>query len=242
LLQTINWAFAAWAAWCWLLVADYWPAAEPGLAGYVALCLTGCAGVAVLGARRPVVTAWNFVVLGLLVVLLLPLFESRLAGQEMKWDLLRTLFLVGTLGVAVVNYLATRLAPAALLLAVAAGGDMTELARASTGGPSPEPLGVLGRLALVLAPWLAYVLHRGRRSVPSEFDRLWFDFRDRFGLVWGQRLREQFNRAAANAGWPVYLRWQGLRILPGSPRPDAETQKEILLVLRALLKRFGPEE
>src|SRR5262249_21122194 len=33
---------------------------------YLALCLTGCAGVAVLGARRPHVVAWNFVVLGLL--------------------------------------------------------------------------------------------------------------------------------------------------------------------------------
>jgi len=32
----------------------------------------GCAGVAVLGARRPGMTAWNFVVAGLLAVLLLP--------------------------------------------------------------------------------------------------------------------------------------------------------------------------
>jgi hypothetical protein len=38
---------------------------------YLALCLTGCVGVAVLGARRPGVGAWDFVLLGLLAVLLL---------------------------------------------------------------------------------------------------------------------------------------------------------------------------
>ena len=53
------WAGGAWAAW----VATTW---APGpLATYLALCLSACAGVAVLGARRPGVTAWNFVVAGL---------------------------------------------------------------------------------------------------------------------------------------------------------------------------------
>ena len=32
-------------------------------------------------------------------------------------------------------------------------------------------------------------------------------FRDSWGLMWSQRFREQFNRAAENAGWPITLRW-----------------------------------
>src|SRR5271166_2365280 len=42
------------------------------LAVYIGLCLAACAGIAVLGARRPGVGAWNFVVVGLFAVLLLP--------------------------------------------------------------------------------------------------------------------------------------------------------------------------
>jgi hypothetical protein len=224
------------------LLADLWPPADPDLSGCLALCLTGCAGVAVLGARRPGVRAWNFVVLGLLIVLLMPLVESRLAGRQMEWDLTRTLFLAGTLTVAVVNYLATRLAPAALLLAVAVTAEMLLLSRAGVAERHGDQLLAVSRLSVMLVPWLGHGLLRQRPRVASEFDRLWLAYRDRLGLVWGQRVREQFNRAAAHAGWAVRLRWQGLRIRPGQPIPDAMVQKEIVAVLRALLKRFGPEE
>ena len=71
---------------------------------------------------------------------------------------------------------------------------------------------------------------------------MWLDFRDRFGFVWGQRLRDQFNRAAANAGWPVYLRWRGLRLRAGTELPPDDLQTRIVDTLRAMLKRFGPGE
>ena len=73
----------------------------------------------------------------------------------------------------------------------------------------------------------------------SAFDALWLDFRDRFGVVWGQRTREQFNRAAAHEGWPVALHWDGLVVEEGKTPPDAA---ELVAKLQALLKRFGPED
>ena len=79
-----------------------------------------------------------------------------------------------------------------------------------------------------------------RPPAPSRFDRLWLDFRDRYGLLWGQRVREQFNRAAHNAGWPVMLFWQGLRLHAAAELPDEPTQQEILDTLVALLQRFMP--
>jgi hypothetical protein len=54
------WAAAAWTSWGFALAYP-----DNDDFGFLALCLTGCAGIAVLGARRPQVFAWNFVVLGL---------------------------------------------------------------------------------------------------------------------------------------------------------------------------------
>ncbi len=71
LRHAIGWSAAAWTAW--VGAAGLGPDTE--LARYLALALTGCAGVAVLGARRPIVAAWNFVVASLLVVLLWPVVE-----------------------------------------------------------------------------------------------------------------------------------------------------------------------
>src|SRR5262249_17294056 len=103
LVHPLGWATTAWAAW---LVAFALGASDSSVARYVALCLTGCAGVAALGARRPGATAWNFVILGLLAVLLLPLAEGL--GQ-LRLDPLRVVFLSATLAVGVLNYLPTRL-------------------------------------------------------------------------------------------------------------------------------------
>jgi hypothetical protein len=239
LVYAVGWAAAAWATWAvTVLLAWLRPEADPLLARYLALCLTGCAAVAVLGARRPGVGIWNFVVLGLLVVLILPV-ALGLGTLRLEWHYM--LLLTGTLAVGVLNYLPTRLGPVALLLAA---GCAIELANVLPPDSVPESLPralPVGHFLLAVVPWAAFVQLRWRTLPPAEFDRLWLAYRDRFGFVWGQRLREQFNRAAANAGWPVLLRWTGLRILPEAAVPGPAVQEAIVATLRALLKRFGQE-
>src|SRR5437764_12294899 len=75
LLQAVFWAGGAWAAWLLTLVALARGDEEAIPGRHLALALTGCAGVAVLGARRPGVRAWNFVVCGLLVIQLMPIVQ-----------------------------------------------------------------------------------------------------------------------------------------------------------------------
>lgn len=240
LLQATTWALFAWAAWVGTLAsAAAWPGSRVAALGYLALSLTGCAGIAVLGARRPVVYAWNFVVLSLLAVLLLPLAESLLG--DLRFSEPRLLFLAAVVAVGVLNYLPTRLGLVAVGLGVACGTEISRLALPD-GGSAPPAAKPVGPWLLAVLPWVGYGLLRTRRPAPSEFDALWLAFRDRFGLVWGQQTREPFNRAAANAGWPVFLYWRGLRVHSGSALPDAATQAAIVTTLRALLKRFGPEE
>jgi hypothetical protein len=226
LRPALAWAGCAWAAW----VLAAW-GGDGELARYLALCLSGCAGVAVLGARRPGVAAWNFVVAGLLAVLLLPaargLGTVRLEGAHL-------LFLGATLAVPLLNYLPTRLGPSALALGVASGLELARLC----GLEIDEGLRSAGRCLLALAPWLA-LAGLLRSGAGNAVDDVWRGFRDGFGLLWGLRQREQFNRAAQNAGWAVRLSWGGLRARPEGTPPG---EGQALALLRGVLKRFGPEE
>jgi hypothetical protein len=237
LFQAMSWTLAAWVAWggAMFITLHSGSAETHPVAAYVALSLSGCAGVAVLGARRPGAGAWNFVVGGLLAVMLLPLAES-LFIQRPILDPMRAVFLAATIAVGVLNFLPTRLAPAAVLVGSACAIHLLVLSGQTDQGT------YLAWWLLALAPWVGFFAWLMPPPPDSEFDRLWLNFRDRFGFLWSQRTREQFNRSAVNAGWPVVLRWHGLRLIPGSEVPDAVVQTAIVDTLRALLKRFGEEE
>src|SRR5262249_15358206 len=162
----------------------------------------GCAAVAVLGARRPGVIAWNFVVLSQLGVLLLPIAEGL---GEIHLDPLGLIFLGGTLAIGALNYLPTRLAAAVIAMGVACGIELALLQQAENAAPGLERAASVSRCLLAITPWLALGGVRSGRRPTSVVDQIWLGFRDSFGLVWSQRVREQFNRAAENAGWPVVL-------------------------------------
>ncbi|HZV07311.1 MAG TPA: hypothetical protein VE999_19670 [Gemmataceae bacterium] len=231
LRQPLLWALLAWVAWigvAWSRV--FRPEMEETLEAYGALCLTGCAGIAVLGARRPGAAAWNFVVVGLLAVLLLPILNGL---GELRLETAQELFLAVMLVVPVLNYLPTRLAPSILLAAAGCAWEMIRLMGWAMSMPT------VGLLFLAAAPWTAWATLANRGQIGTEFDRLWLAYRDRFGFFWGQRMREQFNRAAYHAGLPVELHWRGLHPIPDCPAPDSAA---LLTLLRAVLKRFGPEE
>jgi hypothetical protein len=231
LRPALLWTAAAWMAWLAVACGD-WIGGGGRLGPYVALALTGCAGVAVLGARRPGVGAWNFVVAGLLAVLLLPVAEGL--GQP-RLDTTRLAFLAVTVAAGLANYLPTRFLPAALALGAGCAVAVADLA----GWPATEGVTVAGRFLVAVAPWLAQACAL-RPPPASGFDRAWLAFRDRYGFLWAQRQREQFNRAAANAGLAVELGWSGLRP-PEDGTRDRPDPTECLATLHAVLRRFGPE-
>ena len=172
--------------------------------------LTGCAGVAVLGARRPGAAAWNCVAGGLLAVLLVPLAESRVLDTSVQLGTTRTVFLASLLGVTVINYLPTRLGAGAVLLGLGCALQLTCLVR---GLPIDEKV----IWCVGLAPWAGWLGLR-RVSTADSPDRIWRRFRDRYGLIWSLRVQEQFNVAAMNAGRNLVLGWTGTRMKNGPDR------------------------
>jgi len=235
MVHAVSWTAAAWLGWLGAFLAGV--NESDWAARYLALALTSCAIVAVLGARRPIVGAWNFVVLGLLAVLLLPLAENTILGTPLL-DPLRLIFVSGTILVGLVNYLPTRFGTAALLVGISCVIELTAQAGRTTCWWSGPLAWHASPGLLATACWAGWLVV-GRRAKLAVFDREWLTFRDRFGLLWGQRVREQFNCAAANAGWAVFLRWGGLRKTNRESQPNAKQEDEMIKTLRGLLKRFS---
>ncbi len=243
LRHTVAWLFLAWLGW---LAATAMPLLGLPVrpVRYVALCLSACVFVAVLGARRPGMGAWNFVVLGFLAVMSLPLVQQP--WQHAVWELESAWAIV--LGVIVlfafVNYLGTPFGMLALCASAILGSHLYLLVRPHQ--PFAErallmPLSMT-TIAAALAGTIAIMAvakYLGKPSGP------WKCFRDCYGLVWGKRVQEQFNAAAKNAGWHVRLHWfKGLQPEPGHPPPRAEEEAAMLRTLQAVLKPFavGVEE
>src|SRR5277367_2109438 len=118
--HAVLWAVAAWLTWLLAFI----PGGDGTLERYVALSLSGCAGVAVLGARRPHVGAWNFVVVSLLAVLLLPVAQGW-GRPALSPPYLG--FLGATVAFGMLNYLPTRLLPAVLLFGTGAAAEFAKL-------------------------------------------------------------------------------------------------------------------
>jgi hypothetical protein len=226
LAHALAWAIIAWLSWAPAML-DATDAQDMPTSRYLALCLTGCAGVAVLGARRPHVFAWNFVVLGLLGVMLLPLAERHFIGTRVS-EGLRVIFMSATIAVATLNYVPTRFGLAALLVLTAC--EIALLLEV------PEIVGRVLDGMIATSPWVGWLCWRGRSRDLSEFDRTWLEFRDAWGFVWSQRVREQFNASAQNAGWPVHLDWHGLA--PVKQPTTSEDEQKYLATLQAVLQRF----
>ncbi len=230
LVHALAWAIGAWFGWLMSAVSG------TIRLRYLALCLLACAGVAVLGARRPGAAAWHAVVVGLLAVLLIPVAQGLLAGVALTIDSIWTGFLIAALLVGLVNYLPTSFGLGTLALITAC---VLELRWIGADIPENERLASLAFAGS--APWLAWLGHKVLLPKCAEPDRTWKDLRDRFGVVWGERVREQFNRAAHHAGLRVTMGWRGLRTFDEVPL-TAESRARSLELLHALMKRFGPED
>jgi hypothetical protein len=256
------------AAWIWGLVAvavvggveaalgfagmGEGPAAES--ARYAAVAALFCPGMALLGAKRPQNTAWQFVVVTLWGILALPALEVWLRGrgEPLSLHTVWSWFQVVLIAVGLFNHLPTRFCPAATSLAVAETFFLwPHLPWGELMSGSDELLRALGFVALGVAGGLlrfrSRPLEREAGIPEGEFARwnvIWRDFRDWFGVVWSLRVMERVNASATMYGWAVVLGWDGFRRKSAAQASD---EAEVLAVseftaieqsLRTLLRRF----
>jgi hypothetical protein len=249
------------APWAWSVAAVVALTAVEAMAGlqpsgaadwiaparFAAACLTFCPSVAILGAKRPQDSAWQLIVLALLVVLAMPAVEAWLRGTAMEVHVVRGTFLAILVFVGWFNYLPTRFAAAATAYAAAQTALFWPHFPLVTTVHSSR-LGLIGLGLLLLGALLLRTRGTavvGKRNGPlAELASVWREFRDWYGAVWSLRVMERMNASSSMYGWPVTLAWEGFarRGADGSNAMGREltaNQREaIAQALRSLLRRF----
>jgi hypothetical protein len=226
------------SAVAWIAVggraADGWTTHILYLAGTSSFCPL----MALLGAKRPQDGAWQFVVLTLWVVLLLPSGETLLyhPGAMLRLHPARGWFLWILIGLGLFNALPTRHWFSALL---AVGGQVLLLWEQLPIASNYFAAQPLVALALFVAALLIGSFNGRATRGLGDWNRVWLDFRDSFGTLWSLRVAERFNAAALQYDWPVRLHWRGFVAAPDiesaqSIAPNAAMQ----VTLWGLLRRF----
>jgi hypothetical protein len=241
------WSLAALLAWSAVGVL---PASEP--LRFAAIGLSFCPAVSLVGAKRPQHLAWNFIVVSLWAIVVLPAAETFFLhhGRPMQMGDARGWFLWILVLLGPVNFVPTRHWLAGLLLA---GGQIVALSQylplvRRQIVDSPESFGFYFAVAAMFAARVASVGISLRETPLSargasglHYDRLWLDFRDTFGLFWSLRVQERVNAAAIQYDWPLELSWSGFRDkASGAPltAPSPAIEPVLRTTLKGLLRRF----
>jgi len=255
------------AAWC-LVSAIAIAVVEAGLAWqggsnpslaaslwrYAAAVGTLCPLMAVLGAKRPQNRGWQWVVLSLWIVLLVPSGQALAAptGERLELFSAWRVILAGLIALGPLNYLATSCSLAACLVAFGQAGLL-----AAYLFDIPQELQAIGRLVALAALLAAFpaaivVLKLTRTRLADKqsfeangFNRRWIDFRDGWGAFWGLRVLQRVNQTAELSDWPMHLHWwrglvpteRALNANAAAPL-DAKTAAQLQQSLDSLLRRF----
>jgi hypothetical protein len=199
----------------------------------------------VLNARAPGGKVWAGLMVVLVVVFLIPWLEDQtrlrraIAVSQLHLDAPWSIFYGLLVVVGVTNYLPTRFGLAAAGLGVVF--ILEYLALAPLGWSASRRAVIWSWIGwmLALSLWIARSSARRTPEAHSSCERLWFWFRDNWGVVWALRVLERFNRAAELSRWPVRLTWFGLVPLAApEPTQPAPSPAETEAAFRNLMVRF----
>ena len=211
---------------------------------YWAAVLLVCPFISVLGSRRPTEKVWTgFIVLPLIAVLGWPALTALFGGSTPAPICVSTPVFLGFALVLVMglgNYAGTRFGRSSLLAGAAV--CLTVMPFHTSGGFTPtSSQTVRSAAALLTALSLFHARRQAGRKTMDEVpcDRIWFDFRDTFGIVWSIRIQERINQTAESEQWPCRLTPLGFEWDSGiSAHERYEGEQRVEATLRWLLRRF----
>ena len=248
LIPAGRWACAAAALWSLTWTLDHMlrrlPQSVADHLWYAAAVIALCPAIAVLGSRRPGTRVWTwFILIPMLFALGWPVITLWIQGSDVRGLQLESPQLAGYLLVLVMgagNYFGTRHTLSGLLYVAANTLLVLSSSAACPGWLSDRwwsrllATGCMA-LAVLIAGWSTSRAATGL----NRFDRLWLDFFNLFGVVWGRRIQDRVNFVAHKEGWPARLELHGVVWDSGS---DPDTEARIEHTFRWLLRRFVDPE
>lgn len=170
-----------------------------------------CPFVAVLGARRGRLLDWSlFVLLPLIGVLEWPALAQLTRcwnGQRLELETPTLLGYSVVLLMAVGNFFPTRFGWASLVWMTGWGWELGQMSDSFRQTHTTHIVPVM----MLLVFWENFVRAAKRGQNGIGWNRLWFDFRDWFGVAWATRLSARINEIAEREKWPWRLTHEGWR-------------------------------
>lgn len=245
-----RWSLAAVAVWSAAVVGELacaGPSEIPSLLWVATTLLSLCPPVAVLGARRPGVAAWNgFVLMPLLAVLGWPVLTHWATGTPLADLRLETPALIGYAVVLLMgtgNYMGTTYWSSACLYAVACCLLVAPLSAAAPAWVDARSARLAASSVLGLAAIVARLQRRNSTALPPTLDGLWVDYRNLYGIVWARRLQDRLNALAHQQDWPVRATPFGFDWNPrATPEQRCEAAAKLEQSLKWMLRRFVSTE
>lgn len=246
------WVLIAWLAvtgvetWIGLTVSAGYGAPFRDALRFTAGMTLFCPQMAQLGAKRPQNVAWQWVVVTIWAVLMMPVGEQFALGQsgELTLHYVRGWLLFALIVVGLLNNGPTRYCMTAILLGLA---QTLILAKHLPGIGVGLAAGgaTLAILLLLIAILLTVFEWPPRAHVTRPEDRVWLDFRDCFGAFWALRVAERINASASRYQWGLWLTWNGfsqVEFVGVAGEVNEEVNSALRLSLRSLLRRFVSDE
>lgn len=247
-----NWLVLAAMAWTGAFLFDHClkivSAAVADHLWYGAAVLSLCPPIAVLGARRPGNRVWTmFILLPMLFALGWPIGTLAIQGSELRGLQLETPQLMAYTLVLIMgfgNYCGTRNTVPAIIFSMALFVSVLSITSSSPSWLADRNATRFWSTAVVSMTICLMGLRR--KSIHRHsFDRVWFDFFDDFGIVWGRRIQDRINHLAASEKLPVHLDSDGFHFETSSMGENSaahdqlsQTEARVEHFLRWLLRRF----
>jgi hypothetical protein len=208
---------------------------------------TICPLMAVLGAKRPQDRGWQWVVISLWIVLLVPAGQALAATSGPRLELfgIWRAMIGGLIVMGLLNYLPTLYALSAMLMAIGQAGLVSPYLFDVEVG---EPWRVGSLLLMLFAIGLLHFVQRRDKAYPrsssskderiAAFNERWLAFRDGWGAFWSLRVLQRINQTAELSHWPVQLQWSEGFQSADDCEIDETTAVHIQQTLDSLLRRF----
>ena len=216
------WAFAALAPVVMVTVAECFslqatPAWRAG-ASYLSAIMLLTPLISILGARRPGADAWPwFVVLPMILVLLWPVIPQLLQGSSRESLEIGTPAMIGVLLITMMgagNFFGTGHTSAVLVFVVAVVLYLLPVSGWLPAKACPHPVWpatLLAVASVLVAERIQFLETQilAATDLRQQADRVWYLFRDLYGIVWSKRVMDRINQFVPREKWTVQLTLDG---------------------------------